>query len=88
MGEGDIRAMGPDIINAEDLDVPQDILKFSIVTPPRHGLILKGIYGREIARYKQLSSTVLHQDLQVHSFSLEGLKQGWSIMYLFVLSKI
>ncbi|KAJ6662587.1 hypothetical protein lerEdw1_011724 [Lerista edwardsae] len=80
--EGDIRAMGPDTINAEDFDVPQDVLKFSILTPPCHGLIVKGISGRDTGHYKQLSSTILHQDLEIHSFSLEGLQQGLMLMYM------
>lgn len=75
--------MGPDTINAEDFDVPQDVLKFSILTPPHHGLIVKGIYGRDPGHYKQLSSTILHQDLEIRSFSLEELQQGWSTMFVF-----
>ncbi|KAH0618554.1 hypothetical protein JD844_017886 [Phrynosoma platyrhinos] len=74
--EGNIGAMGPGTINVEDFDIPQDLLRFYIVTPPRHGMILNGIYGREIEHYRQLSPLVLHQDLEIHSFTLEEIKQG------------
>ncbi|XP_062991152.1 FRAS1-related extracellular matrix protein 1-like [Elgaria multicarinata webbii] len=80
--EGDIRDLGPGIINVEDFDVPQDLLSFYIATPPSHGLILNGIYGRDIGRYRQLSPTVLHQDLEIHSFTLEELRQGLKLMYM------
>uniref|UniRef100_A0A670JJE5 FRAS1-related extracellular matrix protein N-terminal domain-containing protein n=1 Tax=Podarcis muralis TaxID=64176 RepID=A0A670JJE5_PODMU len=80
--EGDIKAMGPGTINVEDFDVPQDVLRFYIATPPRHGVILNGIYGRDTGRYKQLSPAVLHKDLEIHSFTLEELKQGLMLMYM------
>ncbi|XP_072853809.2 FRAS1-related extracellular matrix protein 1 isoform X1 [Pogona vitticeps] len=80
--EGDIRRMGPDTINAEDFDVPQDFLRFYIAAPPQHGLILNGIYGREIEYYKQISTATFHPDLEVHSFTLEELKQGLMLMYM------
>uniref|UniRef100_A0ABM5G827 FRAS1-related extracellular matrix protein 1-like isoform X2 n=1 Tax=Pogona vitticeps TaxID=103695 RepID=A0ABM5G827_9SAUR len=80
--EGDIRRMGPNTINAEDFDVPQDFLRFYIAAPPQHGLILNGIYGREIEYYKQISTATFHPDLEVHSFTLEELKQGLMLMYM------
>lgn len=51
------------------------ILRFHISSPPRHGLILNGIYG-SINHYKQLSPLVFLQDLQVHRFTMDELKQG------------
>ncbi|CAI5777043.1 FRAS1-related extracellular matrix protein 1-like isoform X1 [Podarcis lilfordi] len=80
--EGDIKEMGPGTINVEDFDVPQDVLRFYIATPPRHGVILNGIYGRDTGRYKQLSPALLHKDLEIHSFTLEELKQGLMLMYM------
>nr|XP_008107568.1 PREDICTED: FRAS1-related extracellular matrix protein 1 isoform X5 [Anolis carolinensis] len=80
--EGNIVAMGPDTINVEDFDIPQDPLRFYIVTPPWHGLILNGTYGREIEHYRKLSPVILHQDLEIHSFTLEELKKGLMLMYM------
>ncbi|KAJ7332654.1 hypothetical protein JRQ81_014834, partial [Phrynocephalus forsythii] len=80
--EGDIGRMEPGTISAEDFDVPQDLLRFYIAAPPRHGLILNGIYGREIDPYKQIRPTVFHPHFKVHSFTLEELKQGLMLMYM------
>lgn len=76
--EGDFCVIGRGILSTEDLDVPQDMLSFSIASPPGYGLLLNGIYGRDLSWYKSLNSAVLHQDLQIHSFSLAELKQGLS----------
>ncbi|XP_043941471.1 FRAS1-related extracellular matrix protein 1-like isoform X2 [Protopterus annectens] len=80
--EGDICELGPATLNALDIDSPADTLYFSIVKPPVHGLILNGIYGSNIERYKQMSSTMLHRDLSVQSFIMDELKQGMTLMYL------
>ncbi|XP_060629597.2 FRAS1-related extracellular matrix protein 1-like isoform X2 [Anolis sagrei] len=80
--EGNTATIGPDTINVEDFDIPQDLLRFYIVTPPWHGLILNGIYGSEIEHYRKLNPVKLHQDLEIHSFTLEELKQGLMLMYM------
>lgn len=74
--EGDISVIGPGTINVEDADVPHDGLSFYISSPPHHGLILNGIYGKDISHYKQLNPTVLHRDVEVQQFTLERLQQG------------
>nr|XP_056700742.1 FRAS1-related extracellular matrix protein 1-like [Euleptes europaea] len=80
--EGDMSGIGPGSINFEDVDVPQDVLRFYISTPPHHGLIINGIYGSDIKHYKNLSPAVLLQDLQVHRFTLDELKEGLMLMYM------
>ncbi|XP_061489211.1 FRAS1-related extracellular matrix protein 1-like isoform X3 [Rhineura floridana] len=80
--EGDIRTMGPGNINVEDLDVPPDVLRFNIAASPCHGLILNGIYGGDLRRYKELSPAILHKDFKIHSFTLDELKQGLMLMYM------
>eukprot|EP00079_Xenopus_tropicalis_P015862 XP_004914006.1 PREDICTED: FRAS1-related extracellular matrix protein 1 [Xenopus tropicalis] len=80
--EGGICEIGPGTLNAADLDIPPDVLQFSIVIAPSHGLILNGEYGRNISQFKHLSPTALHKDLQIRSFTLDELKQGMELVYL------
>ncbi|XP_063284108.1 FRAS1-related extracellular matrix protein 1-like [Pelobates fuscus] len=80
--EGSICEIGPGTLNAEDLDIPPDTLNFTIITPPANGLLLNGTYGKNISLYKQLSSTVLHGELQIHSFTLSELNQGLRLVYM------
>nr|XP_033771844.1 FRAS1-related extracellular matrix protein 1-like [Geotrypetes seraphini] len=80
--EGDVCEIGPWVLNAEDLDIPPDTLSFSVVSSPIHGVILNGIYGKDVARYKQMKSAALHQDLQIHRFTLDELKQGMTLLYM------
>ncbi|KAM4642173.1 FRAS1-related extracellular matrix protein 1-like [Discoglossus pictus] len=80
--EGGICELGPGTLNAEDLDIPQDTLHFSIVIPPAHGMILNGASVQNISHYKQLNPAVLHRDLQIHSFTLDELKQGVTVAYM------
>ncbi|XP_072367081.1 FRAS1-related extracellular matrix protein 1b [Scyliorhinus torazame] len=79
--EGDICEIGPGVLNAVDLDIPHDALIFSVIRPPAHGVLLNGIYGNDIATYRQMNAEVLH-NLRVHRFSMDELKQGMKLMYL------
>ncbi|XP_029473303.1 LOW QUALITY PROTEIN: FRAS1-related extracellular matrix protein 1-like [Rhinatrema bivittatum] len=80
--EGGVCEMGPGTLDAEDLDVPQDTLSFSVASPPSHGVLVNGIYSKDSARYKQTNAAALHPDLQIHSFDLEELKQGMMLLYM------
>ncbi|XP_056132911.1 FRAS1-related extracellular matrix protein 1b [Lampris incognitus] len=80
--EGGMRALSPAVLNALDLDAPADVLTFKVVTPPAHGKLIKGIYGTEISRYREMGAGFLHQTLPVHSFTLQELRQGLRILYL------
>ncbi|XP_071985264.1 FRAS1-related extracellular matrix protein 1-like isoform X2 [Engystomops pustulosus] len=67
--EGGSCEIGPATLSAEDLDIPADTLRFSIVAPPEHGLLSRG----------------LHPDTQranlVDNFTLDDLKQGMTLVY-------
>ncbi|KAM8930128.1 FRAS1-related extracellular matrix protein 1-like [Pelodytes ibericus] len=80
--EGGICELGPGTVNAEDLDVPADTLNFSIIIPPAHGLLLNATYGKNISLYKQLDPAALRRDLQIHSFTLDALKEGLRLVYM------
>ncbi|XP_048395823.2 FRAS1-related extracellular matrix protein 1b isoform X1 [Stegostoma tigrinum] len=80
--EGDICVIGPGVLNAVDLDIPQDTMIFSVIRPPAHGVLLNGIFGNDVAKYRQMNTEVLQRDLRVHSFSMDELKQGMKLMYM------
>lgn len=66
--EGGVRDLTPSLLNAWDLDVPSDILTFTVLEPPTHGNLVKiGGKGAELPE---------RRSLQVSSFSLEELQQG------------
>lgn len=65
------------VINAVDLDVPQDHLVFGVVQRPWHGFLINGVHGNDILHYKQLINHDHHSHgLLVHDFSMELLKNG------------
>lgn len=72
-----MRDLDLSVINAVDLDVPQDHLVFGVVQGPWHGFIIKGVDGNDIQHYKQLINHNQHSHgLLVHEFSMELLKNG------------
>ncbi|KAM9367841.1 FRAS1-related extracellular matrix protein 1 [Phaethornis superciliosus] len=81
--EGEMKELDLSVINAVDLDVPQDHLVFAVVQRPWHGFLINGVYGNDVLHYKQL----LNHDhginaLLVHEFSMELLKNGMKLMYM------
>ncbi|NXW89537.1 FREM1 protein, partial [Alopecoenas beccarii] len=81
--EGEMKELDLSVINAVDLDVPQDHLVFGVVQRPWHGFIIKGVDGNDILHYKQLINHNQHShELLVHDFSMELLKNGMKLMYI------
>lgn len=76
MQEGQIKELDPFVINAVDLDVPQDCLIFTIAQKPLHGILISGAYGNDIMHYKQRTSNHHNHGYPVHDFSMELLKNG------------
>ncbi|KAK0150852.1 FRAS1-related extracellular matrix protein 1 [Merluccius polli] len=79
--EGGLVELGPSLIDGLDLDAPQEVLTFTLLDPPRHGLLLRGNYGREASSYQNLAPDLL-LSLSVTSFSLQELREGLRILYL------
>lgn len=73
--EGMVKQLDLSVINAVDLDVPQDHLVFDVVQQPSHGFLINGVHGNDILQYKEL---IHHHSsgLLVHDFSMELLKNG------------
>nr|XP_015211471.1 PREDICTED: FRAS1-related extracellular matrix protein 1-like [Lepisosteus oculatus] len=80
--EGGMSELSPAVLDAVDLDSPPDTLTFSVLVRPAYGTILNGIYGLQMSRYKQMGSGMLDQDLLIHSFTLQQLRQGMKIVYM------
>uniref|UniRef100_A0A3Q3MFJ2 Fras1 related extracellular matrix 1b n=1 Tax=Mastacembelus armatus TaxID=205130 RepID=A0A3Q3MFJ2_9TELE len=80
--EGGMRELTPSILDGLDLDAPPDILTFTVVQPPAHGVLINGIYGTEMSRYKEMGADLLQRSLPVTSFTLQELQQGMKIVYM------
>ncbi|XP_040397310.1 FRAS1-related extracellular matrix protein 1 isoform X2 [Cygnus olor] len=79
--EGEMKELDLSVINAVDLDVPQDHLVFGVVQKPLHGFLINGVHGHDTLHYKQLIHNHSH-GLLVHDFSMELLKNGMKLMYM------
>lgn len=71
-----MKELDPSIINAVDLDVPEDILMFTVLQQPHHGFLVKGVYGNNIFHYRQAIISQHYHEIQVDNFSMEILKNG------------
>ncbi|XP_062465025.1 FRAS1-related extracellular matrix protein 1 isoform X2 [Pezoporus occidentalis] len=81
--EGEMKELDLSVINAVDLDVPQDHLVFGVVQRPLYGFLINGVHGKDILYYRQLISHDHHShELLVHDFSMELLKNGMKLMYM------
>ncbi|XP_042310518.1 FRAS1-related extracellular matrix protein 1 isoform X3 [Sceloporus undulatus] len=77
--EGQIKELDPSVINAVDMDVPQDALVFTVLQSPQHGLLINGKYSNNIVGHKHRHQ---HHELPVEGFSMEFLKNGMQLMYM------
>ncbi|KFV14544.1 FRAS1-related extracellular matrix protein 1, partial [Tauraco erythrolophus] len=81
--EGEMKELDLSVINAVDLDVPQDRLVFGVVQRPWYGFLINGIHGNDILHYKKLINHDHHSHgLLVQDFSMELLKNGMKLMYM------
>ncbi|XP_068031800.1 FRAS1-related extracellular matrix protein 1 isoform X2 [Anomalospiza imberbis] len=81
--EGDMKELDLSVINAVDLDVPQDPLVFGVVQSPSYGFLINGVHGSDVLHYKELINHDHHSHgLLVHGFSMELLRNGMKLMYM------
>ncbi|CAL1590665.1 unnamed protein product [Knipowitschia caucasica] len=73
--EGKMNALDSSVLDAEDMDVPKNVLVFTVVSPPQHGTIMQ--QGRDGAGHGR-GDTYLQE--QVVDFTMAELTHG--IMYL------
>ncbi|XP_056388905.1 FRAS1-related extracellular matrix protein 1-like [Hyla sarda] len=79
--EGGSCEIGPATLSAEDLDVPPDVLRFSIIDPPAHGSLLHSLQDTDIRPYQQLHPIGTHREVLTDAFTLDALKEGMTIVY-------
>uniref|UniRef100_A0A4W3JEP0 FRAS1-related extracellular matrix protein 1 n=1 Tax=Callorhinchus milii TaxID=7868 RepID=A0A4W3JEP0_CALMI len=75
--EGQMCELGPSIINVVDFDVPPDNLMFTVTQQPQHGMMVNGVFGKDVNRYSHR-----HQELPVRDFTMDQLKHGMKLMYM------
>ncbi|XP_015470716.1 FRAS1-related extracellular matrix protein 1 isoform X1 [Parus major] len=81
--EGEMKELNLSVINAVDLDVPQDPLVFRVVQRPSYGFLINGVHGSDVLRYRDLINHDHHSHgLLVHDFSMELLRNGMKLMYM------
>ncbi|XP_039766745.1 FRAS1-related extracellular matrix protein 1 isoform X3 [Ornithorhynchus anatinus] len=80
--EGQMKELDPSIINAVDLDIPQDRLMFTITQQPQHGILVDGVFGNDVTFYKQLINMHQNPKFPLHDFSMDLLKSGMKLMYI------
>ncbi|XP_074388808.1 FRAS1-related extracellular matrix protein 1 isoform X2 [Zonotrichia albicollis] len=81
--EGEMKELDLSVINAVDLDVPQDPLVFGVVQMPSYGFLINGVHGSDVLHYKELINHDHHSHgLLVHAFSMELLRNGMKLMYM------
>lgn len=84
--EGQMKELDPSVINAVDLDVPEDILMFTVLQRPRHGHLLK---GNAVVHHKPAVNQRQHHVHAVHGFSMELLKNGkWRVPFYLSLCSL
>ncbi|XP_014107672.1 PREDICTED: FRAS1-related extracellular matrix protein 1 [Pseudopodoces humilis] len=81
--EGEMKELNLSVINAVDLDVPQDPLVFRVVQRPSYGFLINGVHGSDVLHYRDLINHDHHSNgLLVHDFSMELLRNGMKLMYM------
>lgn len=73
--EGETRQLDSSVLHAMDLDVPSDVLHFSVVKAPQHGSIMRHSSDRLVSRRREASrlSTVI-------DFTMTDLTNGTSLI--------
>ncbi|XP_028263008.1 FRAS1-related extracellular matrix protein 1a [Parambassis ranga] len=75
--EGEMRQLDLTVLHAVDLDVPQNILRFSVLKPPQHGSIINYRSGEQINKKRNADLLSL-----VVEFTMIDLINGMDLMYM------
>ncbi|XP_060887337.1 FRAS1-related extracellular matrix protein 1a [Labrus mixtus] len=74
--EGEMKQLDSSVLRAMDLDVPQNVLRFSVVKPPQHGSIVSHGSEKTVHKKRESSPSVLMVD-----FTMTDLTNGLDLMY-------
>lgn len=72
--EGETKTLDRSVLHAMDLDVPKNILRFTVVKAPNHGSIINHSSDRREAGHQTTVVDFTMADLTNGTFSLTGLK--------------
>ncbi|XP_070711353.1 FRAS1-related extracellular matrix protein 1a [Pempheris klunzingeri] len=75
--EGDMKQLDSSVLHVTDLDVPEDILHFSVVKAPQHGSIVKHSSKKPVYKRRQAGPQSLVVD-----FTMTDLTNGMDLMYM------
>lgn len=75
--EGGLKQLDSSVLYAEDLDVPKEVLRFSVIREPQHGRIMTRETGIHKAKRKAASS-----QSEVVDFTSTDLTNGLNLMYM------
>ncbi|XP_075999811.1 FRAS1-related extracellular matrix protein 1a isoform X1 [Genypterus blacodes] len=75
--EGEMKDLDSSVLNAVDLDIPKNILLFSVIKAPQHGSIVK--HGNGQLGHKRRQTDAM---FQVEDFTMADLKNGIALMYM------
>ncbi|KAM7365982.1 hypothetical protein PAMP_015455 [Pampus punctatissimus] len=75
--EGEMKQLDSSVLHAMDLDVPKNVLLFSVVKPPQHGSIIHHSSGQPVHKRREASpqSTVV-------DFTMTDIINGNALMYM------
>ncbi|XP_047556906.1 FRAS1-related extracellular matrix protein 1 [Lutra lutra] len=79
--EGQMKELDTSVIDAADLDLPKDLLLFSVTRKPSHGLLINRVLGKDFPQNMQPVNPSRKHEL-VQNFSLELLKNGMKLVYV------
>ncbi|KAF7649534.1 hypothetical protein LDENG_00139980 [Lucifuga dentata] len=75
--EGEMKYLDSSVLNATDLDIPKNLLLFSVVSPPQHGSIIKPGHRKPVHKRQDGSAQATVED-----FTLADLRDGEALMYM------
>ncbi|KAM6909056.1 FRAS1-related extracellular matrix protein 1a [Xenentodon cancila] len=74
--EGGMKQLSSSVLHARDLDVPENVLLFTVVKPPQHGSIVNHIDGKPTSRRREAEL------FPVVDFTMTDLTNGMDLMYM------
>ncbi|KAG7497769.1 FRAS1-related extracellular matrix 1 isoform X1 [Solea senegalensis] len=75
--EGETKQLDSSVLNAVDLDVPRNFLRFSIIKPPQHGTIINDGSERPVNKRREAGP-----QSPVVDFTMTDLTNGMDLMYM------
>ncbi|XP_039996233.1 FRAS1-related extracellular matrix protein 1a isoform X2 [Xiphias gladius] len=75
--EGEMKQLDSSVLHAMDLDIPRDVLLFSIVKPPQHGRIMNHNSEKSVNKRREASP-----QSPVVDFTMTDLTNGMDLMYM------